>query len=217
MPANLENSPMAMGLGKVSFHSNLKEMQCQRMFKLLYNFICFTCWQGDAQNPLNQASTVHEPRTSRCTSWIYKRQRNQRSNHQHPLDHRKSKGIPEKKKNICFIDYAKAFDCVDHNKLWDILKETGVPDHLIYLLRILYAGQEERDRTGHGTIDWFKIGKGRNQGFILSPCSLSYMQSTSCEMPGWMKHKQESRLPGYISITSDMQMIPPLWHKATEN
>ena len=102
-----------------------------------------------------------------------------------------------KKIYFCIIDYAKAFDCVDHNKLWDILEEIGVPDHLIYLLRILYAGQEERDRTGHGTIDWFKIGKGRNQGFILSPCSLSYMQSTSCEMPGWMKHKPESSREKY--------------------
>ena len=120
-------------------------------------------------------------------------------------------------KNICFIDYAKAFNCVDHNKLWNILNELGVTVHLIYLLRNQYAGQEERDRTGHGTMDWFKIGKGRNQVYILSPCSLSYMQSTSCKIPGWMKHKLESRLPGEISITSDMQMIPPLWHKAKEN
>ena len=73
-------------------------------------------------------------------------------------------------KNIyfCFIDYAKAFDCVDHNKLWKILKEMGVPDHLIYLLRNLYAGQEATVRTGHGTTDWFQIGKGVCQGCILS-------------------------------------------------
>ena len=75
-------------------------------------------------------------------------------------------------KNIyfCFIDYAKAFDCVDHNKLWKILKEMGIPDHLIYLLRNLYACQEATVRTGHGTTDWFQIGKGVCQSCILSPC-----------------------------------------------
>ena len=70
----------------------------------------------------------------------------------------------------CFIDYAKAFDCVDHNKLWKILKEMGIPDHLTCLLRNLYAGQEATVRTGHGTKDWFQIGKGVCQGCILSPC-----------------------------------------------
>ena len=78
----------------------------------------------------------------------------------------------EFQKNIyfCFIDYAKAFDCVDHNKLWNILKEMGIPDHLNYLFRNLYAGQEATVRTGHGTTDWFQIGKGVCQGCILSPC-----------------------------------------------
>ena len=100
-------------------------------------------------------------------------QRNQRSNCQHPLDHRKSKRVPEKKKKtiyFCFIDNAKAFDCVDHKKLGKILKEMGIPDHLTCLLRNLYAGQEETVRTGHGTTDWFYIGKGTCQGCILSPC-----------------------------------------------
>ena len=78
----------------------------------------------------------------------------------------------EFQKNIyfCFIDYAKAFDCVDHDKLWKILKEMGIPDHLICLLRNLYAGQEATVRTGHGTTDWFQIGKRVRQGCILSPC-----------------------------------------------
>ena len=76
----------------------------------------------------------------------------------------------EFQKNICFTDYAKAFDCVDHNKLWKILKEMGIPDHLICLLRNLYAGQEATVRTGHGTADWFQIGKGLCQGCTLSPC-----------------------------------------------
>ena len=78
----------------------------------------------------------------------------------------------EFQKNIylCFIDYAKAFDCVDHKKLWKILKEMGIPDHLTCLLRNVYAGQEATVRTGHGTTDWFQIGKGVHQGCILSPC-----------------------------------------------
>ena len=78
----------------------------------------------------------------------------------------------EFQKNIyfCFIDYAKAFDCVDHKKLWEILQEMGIPDHLTSLLRNLNAGQEATVRTGHGTTDWFLIGKGVRQGCILSPC-----------------------------------------------
>uniref|UniRef100_A0A4W2CHJ8 RNA-directed DNA polymerase n=1 Tax=Bos indicus x Bos taurus TaxID=30522 RepID=A0A4W2CHJ8_BOBOX len=98
---------------------------------------------------------------------------NQRPNCQYPLDHGKSK---EFQKNIyfCFIDYAKAFDCVDHNKLWKILKEMGIPDHLTCLLRNLYAGQEATVRTGHGTTDWFQIGKGVRQGCILLPCLFNF-------------------------------------------
>ena len=82
----------------------------------------------------------------------------------------------EFQKNIyfCFIDYAKAFDCVDNNKLWKILKEMGIPDHLTCLLRNLYAGQEAPVRTGHGTTDWFQKGKGVHQGCILSPCLFNF-------------------------------------------
>ena len=104
-------------------------------------------------------------------------------------------------KNIyfCFNDYTNAFDCVDHNKLWKILKEMG-----ICLLRNLYAGQEATVRTGPGTTNRFTIGKGVHQGCILSSCLFKYMQNTRCKMPGWMKHKLESRLPGDISINSDI-------------
>ena len=82
----------------------------------------------------------------------------------------------EFEKNIyfCFIDYAKAFDCVDHNKPWKILKEMGIPDHLTCLLRNLYAGQEVTIRTGHGTTVWFQIGKGEHQGCILLPCLFNF-------------------------------------------
>ena len=77
-----------------------------------------------------------------------------------------------------FIDYAKAFDCVNHNKLWKILQKFRIPDHLTCLLRSLYAGQETTVRAGHGTTNWFQIGKGVCQGCILSPCVLTYIQST---------------------------------------
>ena len=80
----------------------------------------------------------------------------------------------QKKIYFCFIDYAKAFDCMNHNKLWKILKETGKPDHLTCLLRNLYAGQEATVRTGHGTTDWFQIGKGVHQGCKLSPCLFNF-------------------------------------------
>ena len=82
----------------------------------------------------------------------------------------------QKNTYFCFIDYTEAFDCVDHNKLWKILKEMGIPDHLTCLLRNLYAGQEATVRTGLGTADWFQIGNGTREGCILSPCL--FMQST---------------------------------------
>ena len=83
---------------------------------------------------------------------------------------------PEFQKNVyfCFLDYAKAFDCVDHNKLWKILKKMGIPDHLTCLLRHLYSGQEATVRTGYGAIDWFQIGKGVRQGCISSPCLFNF-------------------------------------------
>ena len=83
----------------------------------------------------------------------------------------------EFQRNYCFIDYAKAFDCVDHNKLWKIHEEMGILDHLT-CLRNLYVGQEATVRTGQGTTDWFQIGKGVRQGCIMSPCLFNYMQST---------------------------------------
>ena len=91
----------------------------------------------------------------------------------------------EFQKNIyCFIDYAKSFDCVDHNKLWKILEEMGMPDHLTCLLRNLYAGQEATVRTGHGTADWFKIGKGVCQGCVLSPCLFNFYAEYIMRNPG---------------------------------
>ena len=96
----------------------------------------------------------------------------------------------------------------------------GIPDHLTCLLKNLYAGWEATVRTGHGTTDWFQIGKGVHQGCILSPCLFNFYAEYIMQNAGWMKHKWESRLPGEITITSDMQkpqMTPFLWQKAKKN
>ena len=129
------------------------------------------------------------------------------------VDRGKSKRTPEKHL-VLFYDYTKAFDCVDHNKLWKIVKKMGIPDHLTCLLRNLYAGQEATVRIRHGKMDWFQIGKGVHQGCILSPCLFNFYARYIMQNASWMKHKLESRLPGEISITSDMQMTPHLRQKA---
>ena len=100
---------------------------------------------------------------------------------------------------------------------WKILKEMGIPDHLTCLLRNLYADQEATVRTGYGTTDWFQIGKGVHQGCILSPWLFNLYAEYIMRTLGWKKHKLESRLLGEISITSDMQMTPPLWQKVKRN
>ena len=125
----------------------------------------------------------------------------------------------ELQKNIyfCFMDYTNAFDCVDHSRLWKILKETGIPDHLTCLLRNLYAGQEATVRTGHGTTDWFQIGKGEHHGCILSPCLFNLYAEYIMRNTGLEEAQLELRLPGEISIASDMQMRPLLWHKVKKN
>ena len=113
-------------------------------------------------------------------------------------------------KNIyfCFIGYAKAFDCVDHKKLWKILQEMGISEHLTCLLRNLYAGQEATVRIGHGTTDWFQIGKGVYQGCILSPCLFNFYAEYIMQNAKLGESQAESRLPGEISIISNMQMTP---------
>ena len=142
---------------------------------------------------------------------------------------RKGRGTRDQIANICwiikkerefqkniyfFIDYAKAFDCVDHNKLWKNLKEMGIPDHLIYLLRNLYAGQEATVRTGHGTTDWFQIGKEVRQGYILSPCLFNLYAEYIMRNAGLDEAQAGIKTARRdISITSDMQMTPPLWQK----
>ena len=155
MPANLENSAVATGLEKVSFHSNPKERPCQRMLRLPHN-----CTHQASEGMLKVLQTGLQQYMNRELPDVQ-------------AGFRKGRGTRDQIANICwvivkessrkniyfcFVDYVKAFDCVDHNKLWKI-KEMGIPDHLTCLLRNLYAGQEATVRTGHGTTDWFQTGK----------------------------------------------------------
>ena len=144
---------------------------------------------------------------------VLEKAEDQRSNCQHLLDHQKSERIWEKHLLLLYW-LCQAFDCVDHNKTWTILKEMGIPDHLTCLLKNLYAATV---RTGHGATDWFQIGKEYVKALYCCPAYLTSMQSTSWETLDWMKHKLESRLPREISITSDVQMRSPLWKKVKRN
>ena len=178
MPANLKNSAVATGLEKVSFHPNLKERQCQKMFKLPQ--IALISHASKVMLKILQARLQHymtrELADVQAGFRKGRRTRDQIANISWIIEKAR-----EFQKNIyfCFIDYAKSFDCVDHNKLWKILKEMGIPDHLTCLLRNLYAGQEATVRTGHGTTDWFQIGTGYVKAVYCYPAYLTSMQSTS--------------------------------------
>ena len=122
-------------------------------------------------------------------------------------------------KNIyfCFTDYAKAFDCVDHNKLQNIFQEMGIPDHLTCLLRNLYAGQEATVRTGHGITDWFQIGKGVRQGCILSPCSFNLYAEYIMRNTGLEEAQAGIKIVGRNINNLYVQMTQPLWQKVKRN
>src|SRR5574337_274572 len=135
----------------------------------------------------------------------------------------------EFQKNIyfCFIDYAKAFDCVDHNKLWKILKEMGIPEHLTCLLRNLYAGQEAKVRTGNGTTDWFQIRKGVRQGCILSPCLFNFyaeyimrnagLEETQTGIKIAGKNINNLRYADYTTLMAESEEeLKSLWMKAKD-
>ena len=170
MPANLENSAVATGLEKVSFHSSPKKgsaRECSNYCTIALishaSKVMLKILQARLQQYMNQEipdvqSGFRKGRGTRDQianiHWIIEKAR-------------------EFQENICFIDLAKSFDCVGHNKLWKILIEMRIPDHLTCLLRNLYAGQESTVRTKQGTTDWFQIGKGVCQGCILSTCSFN--------------------------------------------
>ena len=136
-------------------------------------------------------------------------QRNQRSNFQHPLGHQKTKRF---QKNIyfCFTDYTKAFDCVDHNKLWKILQEMQIPDHLTCLLRNLHAGQEAKIRNRHVIRAWIQIGKGIHQGCMLSLCLFNSYVEYIMQNARPDEEQAGIKIAGRRSITSDMQKTLPL-------
>ena len=186
------------------------------MFKLLHNCTHLTHWQSNAQNSLSQASTLSECELPDVEARFRKGKgtRDQITNIHWIIEKAR-----QFQKNIyfSFIDYTKAFDCVEYNNLWTIHKVMGIPDHLTCLSRNLYAGQEATVRTGHGTTDWFQIGKGPCQGCKLSLCLFNLYAEYIMKMPGWMKYKLESKLLGEIPITSDIQMTPPLWQKVKKN
>ena len=131
------------------------------------------------------------------------------------------KKVREFQKNIyfSFIDYAKVFDCMVHNKVWKILKEMGIPDHLTCLLRNLYADKEATVKTGHGTTDWFQIGKGVGirQGCILSPCLFNLYAEYTMRNDGLDESQTGIKIAEEISITSATQMTPPTWLKVKKN
>ena len=174
MPA-IWKTAVATGLEKVSFYSNPKERQCQRMLKIALishtSKVMLKILQAQLQEYVNQELPDVQAR--------YRRGRGNRDQIANMCWIIEIARLFQRNIYFYFFDYAKAFNCVDHNKLWKILKEMGIPDHLTCLLRNLYAGQEAAVRTGHGTTDWFQIGKGVRQGCILSPAYLTYMQSTS--------------------------------------
>ena len=178
------------------------------MLKLPHNCTHLTSQQINVQNSSRKTPTVCELKTARCSSWIYKGRgsRDQIANIRWII-----KKAREFQKNIyfCFIDYAKAFDCVDHNRLWKILKEMGIPDHLTCLLRNLYTCQEVTVELDMEQQTCSKQEKEYVKIVYCHPAYLTYMQSTSCKMLGCMTHKLESGFPGKISTTSDTQMIPP--------
>ena len=125
----------------------------------------------------------------------------------------------EFQKNIysCFIDYAKAFDCVDQNRLWKILKEMGIPDHLTCLLRNLYAGQESTVKTRHRTEDWFQIGKGVHRGYILSPCLFNLYAEYIMRNAGLDEARAGIKIARRNTNNLRRQVTSPLWQEVKRN
>ena len=129
----------------------------------------------------------------------------------------KKQESPRKNIYFCFIDYAKAFDCVDHNKLWEILKEMGIWDHLTCFLRNLYAGQEATVRTGHGTTDWFQIGKGVRQDCILSPCLFNLYAEYIMRNAGLEEAQAGIKIAGRNINNLRYADVTTLWQKVKRN
>ena len=209
MPANLENSAVATGLVKVSFHSKAKK----------------------CSNYLTTALISH---ASKVMLKILQARLQQYMNREIPdvQDRfRKVRGTRDQIVNICWIiekarEYQKKTNSPllitpkplkYHNKLWEILKEMGIPDHLTCLLRNLFAGQKATVRTGHGTTDWFQTGKGVRQGCILSPCLFNLYTEYIMRNAGLDEAQAGIKIARRNIKTSDMHMTRPLWQKVKRN
>ena len=187
MPANLENSAVATGLEKVSFHSNAKEGQCHRMFRLqLHSFhtLAKQCSKFSRQG-------FNSTWTENFQMFKLDLEKAEEQEIKLPTSAASSKKTENSKKNIyfCFIDHTKAFDCVDHNKLCKILNQIGIPDHLTCLLRNLYASQKQQLELDMEQQTGSISGKEYIKVVYCHLVYLTYMQSTSCEMSGLMKPK----------------------------
>ena len=209
MPANLENSAVATGLEKSVFipipkKGNAKECSKYHTITLISHTskVMLKILQARLQQYVNRElpdiqagfRRGRETRDQIDICWIIPKAR-------------------EFQKNIyfCFIDYAKAFDCVGHNKLWTILKEVGIPDLPTCFLGNLYAGQEATVKTGHGTTDWFRRGKGVRQGCVLSPCLFNLYAEYIMRNAGLKEAQAGIKIARRNINTSDMCMTPPLW------
>ena len=207
MPANLENSAVATGLEEATVFTPIPK-------------------KGNAKECANYCTTAHISHASKVMLKILQARLQQYVNCELKAEEPEIKlptsagssnkqGSSRKTSTFALLTTPKPLTVWITN--WKILQEMGIPDHLTCLLRNLYAGQDATVITGHGTTDWFQTGEEYIMAVYCHPPYLTYTQSASCEMPGWMKHKLESRLLGEISITSDMQMTPPLWQKAKKN
>ena len=217
-------------------------MQCQQIWKIQLfpqdwkRSIFPISKEGDAKERSNCRTTVLISHASKVMLKILQARLQQYVTENFQMDQlglKKSRGSRDQIANLqwikkkargfqksicfCFIHYAKGFDCVDHKELWKILQEMGIPDHLTWLLRNLYMGQEATVRTRWGKTDWFKIGKRIWQSYILLPCLFNSHAEYIIRNAGLAESQLESRLPGETSTTSDMQMTPPLWQKVKKN
>ena len=185
MPANMENSAVATGLEKVSFHLNTKKgnaKECSKFSKPGFS----NMWTVNFQMFKLVLEQAEEPETKLPTSTG------------------SSKKQESSRKHLFLLyEYTKGLDCVDHIKLWKILKEMGIPDHLTCLLRNLYAVQEGTVRTGHGITDWFQIRKGVCQGWKVSPCLFNLHTEYIMRNVGLDERQARIKMLGEISITSD--------------
>ena len=206
MPANLENSTVATGLENVfSFQSQRMLKHCTVALISHVSKVMLKILQARLRQYMN-----HELPDVQAG---FRRQRNQRSNRQHLLDHWKAREF-QKNNYFCFIDYARVFVWITRN--WKFLKEMEIPDQLTCLLDIFMWVRKQQLKLDMEQQTGSKLGKEYVKAVYCHPAYLNYMQSTSGEMLSWMKYKLESRLPVEI-ITSDVQMTPPLWQKVKKN